>query len=422
MRYLYTLLLYLAVPFIMLRLLWRSRSIKGYRHRWHERFGHIPTLPGNKNIWIHAVSVGEAITAIPLIKALQQQHPQYTILVTTTTPTGSEQVLKHLKNQVVHVYAPYDLPSIINRFLDRCNPTLCIIMETELWPNLLHAIHQRNIPILLANARLSEPSFRNYQRITKLTRQMLANLTWVAAQSDVDGERFTKLGLDHQKLTITGNIKFDLELPDTLLDDGKTLRAHWGDRPTLIAASTHEGEEAIILQAFKTIQQKYPNALLILVPRHPDRFEKVAKLCQSTGFSIVRRSLNQLPDKNTDILLGDTLGELRLFYTASDIAFVGGSLVPVGGHNLIEPAAVRLPIVTGNYLHNFTAISQLLKNADAALFVDDAASLSNAVIQLLDDRVHSQVMGERAYQVSAANSGALAKHLQWIDNNLGNAL
>lgn len=414
MRYLYTILLYLAIPFIMLRLLWRSRHIKEYRQRWHERFGYFTALPTGKNIWLHAVSVGEIIAAIPLIKTIQQYYPQYDIIVTTTTPTGAQQVLMHLKDQVHHFYTPYDLPVNVKRFLKRTNPILCIIMETELWPNLLHVTHAHKIPIFIANARLSERSFQGYQRISRFTRTMLNKITLVAAQSKADAERFIRLGLDEEKLIIAGNIKFDLQLSKNLFAEGKSLRAHWNNRPTLIAASTHEGEEKIILNAFRTIQKKYPDTLLILVPRHPNRFSSVAQLCHSMKFNIVQRSHNQFPHANTDILLGDTLGELRLFYAAGDIAFIGGSLVPVGGHNLIEPAAMCLSIITGHHLHNFIAISQLLKDADALITVCDSQTLANSVIQLFADPKLRDAMGKRAYQVYRDNTGALQKHLEII--------
>lgn len=416
MRYLYTLLIYLATPFVMLRLLWRSRTAPSYRQRWPERFGHIPSVAG-KSIWIHAVSVGETIAATPLIKALLKRYPNHTIVVTTATPTGSAQVVKNFKDQVYHVYAPLDLPTAVNGFLKHCNPALCIIMETELWPNLLHYTHARHIPILLANARLSVRSCKGYARIGTLTRKMLANISLVAAQSNMDGERFVTLGLARQKLWVTGNIKFDLQLPLSLVEQGKQLRSQWANRPTIIAASTHDGEESILLDSFKKIREKHPTALLILVPRHPERFKKVAQLCQSQSFSFVQRSRNELPTEQTDILLGDTIGELRLLYAASDIAFVGGSLVPVGGHNLIEPAALSLPILSGHYLHNFVAISQLLKAANAVMIVHNEKMITAAVIKLLDDTLFSQAMGQRAYDVSATNKGALDRHLQWIERN-----
>ena len=414
MRYLYTFLLAIATSFIFFRWLWRSRKVPGYRQRWTERLGYVSVQNNVSSIWIHAVSVGEFIAATPLIKALLEEYPTHTIWVTTTTPTGSSQVIKQFSDQVQHTYVPIDLPSAVNRFLARCRPALCIIMETELWPNLIYHTHARSIPILLANARLSERSCRGYQRIAKLTRQMLANITLVAAQSEKDGEQFVRLGLDRKKLMVAGNIKFDLCLPPSLLAEGKQLRSSWGNRPTIIAASTHEGEESIILNAFTAIQKKYSTALLLLVPRHPDRFDKVAKLCLAKGFRIAHRSMKQLPDQKTDILLGDTIGELRLLYAASDIALVGGSLLPVGGHNLIEPAALRLPILSGTHLHNFVAISQLLKEADAMILVENETDIIDAVTQLLENKSFSDAMGQRAFGVSAANTGALGRHLQWI--------
>jgi 3-deoxy-D-manno-octulosonic-acid transferase len=423
MRFLYSLILIIALPFVLLRWLWRSRYVKGYRQRLSERFGFIPAIPQQtKTIWLHAVSVGETIAATPLINALLQRYPQYELIITTTTPTASAQVTKDFHDKVKHYYLPYDMPSAVKRFLRRTHPTLAIIMETELWPNLLYYTHHNGISILLANARLSERSLQGYQRISKLTQQMLSQITCVAAQSKADGERFMQLGLDPTKLLMAGNIKFDLLLPSSLLQEGQALRAAWGARPTLIAASTHETEESIILDAFAQIRQQYADAFLILVPRHPDRFAKVARLCQSANYRIAKRSLKEIPTADTDILLGDTMGELRLLYAASDIAFVGGSFVTVGGHNLIEPAALHLPILSGNHLHNFVAISKLLTDANALIVVNDANHLATQILQLLADKTQRDAMGERAYQVSADNTGALERHLQWINKELKNEI
>ena len=416
MRYLYTLLLYAAMPFILLRLLWRSGRGEGYRQRLFERFGYIDSIDQNAHsIWIHAVSVGEVTAAIPLIKALQKHYPHHTLMVTTTTLTGSLQVQKNFDTERVHhVYLPYDLPTSIKRFLTRVHPQFAIIMETELWPNLLHYTHQQNIPVLLANARLSERSMQNYRRIDGMTKKMLSKITCVAAQSDADGKRFIRLGLLPERLAITGNVKFDLHIPASIIQQGKSLRKTWGTRPTLIAASTHEGEETILLEAFRRLRIHFPEAFLILVPRHPNRFAKVARLCETTGFSTVKRSLKQIPTPKTDILLGDTMGELCLLYAASDVAFVGGSLVPVGGHNLIEPAALHLPLISGHYLHNFIAVSELLKKANALIIVNDSQSLSNVTLQLFQNPKEKNALAERVYQVSAANTGAVVKHIELI--------
>ena len=417
MRYLYILLLYAAMPFVLLRLLWRSGRLEGYRQRLFERFGYIDFIdPNAHSIWIHAVSVGEVIAAIPLIKALQTHYPHHMLMITTTTPTGSLQVQKNFDTkQVRHVYLPYDLPAPIKRFLTRIHPQFAIIMETELWPNLLHYTHQWNIPVLLANARLSKRSMQHYRRINGTTKKMLSKITCVAAQSDTDGKRFVRLGLLPERLAITGNLKFDLHIPTSLIQQGKSLRETWGIRPTLIAASTHEGEETILLEAFRRVRTHFPQAFLILVPRHPDRFTKVARLCETTGFSTVKRSLQQIPTKKTDILLGDTTGELCLLYAASDVAFVGGSLIPVGGHNLIEPAALHLPLISGHYLHNFVTVSELLKKANALIIVNDSQSLSDATLQLFDNPREKNALAERAYQVSATNTGAVVKHMNLIE-------
>src|SRR3990167_8790303 len=385
MRIIYTIIYYLIMPFILIRLLWRSRHTTGYRKRWNERFGYITQQnTHNKNIWIHAVSVGETIAAIPLVKALiKQYHPQYHFIVTTTTPTGSALVTQHLNNQVTHVYAPFDVPSAVARFLRRANITLCVIMETELWPNLLTMCKKQNIPIMLANGRLSERSSLRYQLIPSLTKHMLSTYHTVATQGVLDGERYLQLGLDPKKLVITGNIKFDIEIPDQLIQQGKDIREEIGiDRRVLIAASTHDGEEIIILNALKKIRREIPTLFLILAPRHPDRFQKAADLCAQMQFNIATRSRHAAMTEKTDILLVDTIGELQMIYAAADIAFVGGSLAPIGGHNLIEPAALGLPILTGPHLHNFTEISKLLQHAGAAQIVSNATEIADAVIAL----------------------------------------
>lgn len=419
MRYLYNLLLYFSIPFVFVRFIWRSRRLVGYRQRLNERFGFVtPIPPKQETLWIHAVSIGELIAAAPLIEALLIRYPRYRVVVTTTTPTGAMETQKQFGNRVMHLYLPIDLPGAVQRFLHRIHPKLGIIMETELWPNLLHYAHKKQIPILLANARLSERSYLGYQRILSLSHEMLSHITLVAAQSEMDGQRFIALGLDPQKLILTGNIKFDLQLSPSLIIEGKSLRHLWNNRPTLIAASTHEGEEEIVLRAFRLIRRIHRDVLLILVPRHPDRFNKIADLCESYGFNISKRSLNETPHRHTDVLLGDTMGELRLLYAASDIAFVGGSLVPIGGHNLIEPASLSLSILTGHHLHNFTSIAHLLSEANAVTLITDEESLAESVINLLEHPNENKAMGERAHQVSIANKGAVEHHLQWIDTCL----
>lgn len=419
MRFIYTLIYYLIMPFVLIRLLWRSRHIAEYRQRWSERFGYITPIEGD-TLWIHAVSVGETVAAIPLIKLLLQTYnPRYRIIVTTTTPTGSALVTKNLGDTVTHVYAPFDVPSAVTRFLKRSRVKLCIIMETELWPNLLTICQRQKIPIILANGRLSEQSTLRYQLIPSLTKHMLSTYYTVAAQGVLDGERYLQLGLDPKKLLISGNIKFDLHIPSELIQQGKNIRQCIGDnRRVLIAASTHEGEENIILTAFQKIRKEIPTLFLILAPRHPDRFQKVLALCQQHTFNVSRRSEQTDLTENTDILLVDTIGELQMIYAAADIAFVGGSLVPVGGHNIIEPAALGLPILTGPNLHNFTEISRLLQNAGAAQIVTDANSIADAVIALCSARELREKIGKRAQETIEANRGALKKHLECIERCL----
>jgi len=420
MRFLYTVIYYLVMPFVLIRLLWRSRHTADYRKRWNERFGYITPITQDKTIWVHAVSVGETIAAIPLVKSLLQQYsPEFHIIVTTTTPTGSALVTKHLQNQVTHVYAPFDVPIAVTRFLRRSRVKLCMIMETEMWPNLLTLCKKQHIPIILANARLSERSCLRYQFISGLTKQMLSTYHTVAAQGVLDGERFLQLGLDPKKLVITGNIKFDLQIPDELITLGKNIRQQIGlDRRVLIAASTHEGEDQIVIDAFLKIRKDLPNLFLILAPRHRDRFQKVSELCRQTNLMVSARSQQTAITSNTDILLVDTIGELQMIYAAADIAFVGGSLVPIGGHNPIEPAALGLPILTGPNLHNFTEISKLLQNAGAAQIVTDANSIADAVIALCSAKELREKIGRCAQETIQANRGALQKHLECVERCL----
>ncbi len=420
LRYLYTLAYYLAIPGLLLRMWWRSlRYNPEYRARWPQRFGLIPKVTADKVIWVHAVSMGETLAALPLVKALLAQYPHYQMVMTSTTPTGAAQVMKHFDGKVIALYTPYDLPGCVKRFLERVHPDLGIILETELWPNLLSACSLRKIPLMLANARLSARSCRGYERIAPLVRQMINSFALVAAQAPLDGERFLQLGLEPRRLQVTGNIKFDIELPANLAARGQNLRQEWGGaRLIWVAASTHEGEENIILAALQAVRARFPDVLLILVPRHPERFAKVGQLCTQAGYRVASRSQGDPINSATEILLGDTMGELMLFYAAADVALVGGSFVPVGGHNLIEPAILGVPVLTGPHLHNFTDISQLLLHAGGAQIVTDAENLSSAVIELLGNPERRKQMGEKGRAAVLANTGALAKHLAWIKTQM----
>jgi 3-deoxy-D-manno-octulosonic-acid transferase len=421
-RYIYSMVLYALVPVIVIRLLYRSFRAPAYRKRWGQRFGFAPKLTDRKTIWLHAVSVGETLAAVPLIKALQKKYPTYRLMVTCMTPTGSQRIQAAFGDSVDHSYAPYDMPDAVARFLNRVEPELLIIMETELWPNTIAACRRRNIPVILANARLSEKSARGYQKIALLVKPMLQSMDAVVAQHQDDGARFIDLGLPEQALSISGNIKFDLTLDAGMHNQAQQLSQAWRGippRPIWLAASTHRGEDEIILRAHRQmVEQLQQPPLLVLVPRHPERFDAVENLCRSAGFEVARRSHTDLDIAKADILLGDTMGELMLFYGACDLAFVGGSLVPNGGHNMIEPAAWGVPILTGPHLFNFSDVSQLLIRGGGMKVCDSDTSLAAECLGLLQNAGHRQAMGEAAQQVAEANRGALLKLLAAIECQL----
>lgn len=418
MRYLYTFLFYLALPFVFLRLLWRSLRQPAYRKRMMERLGYYP-FSLEKCIWIHAVSVGETIAAIPLIKILKSRYPNLPMLVTTMTPTGAERVKSVFGETVMHAYLPYDLPGAIKRFINTMHPVVCIIMETELWPNMLAVCHQYKIPVSLLNARLSEKSAKGYQRIAPLTRNMLQQINLIASHGKQDALRFIALGAPESRMNVTGNIKFDIEIPAEIPAKSELLREQLGkDRFIWIAASTHEGEEEMILAAHAKLRAINPDALLMLVPRHPDRFDAIAKL-SGQMFSTVRRSKNESCTANTAVYLGDTMGELLILYGAADVAFVAGSLIPRGGHNMLEPAALGKPILTGEYLFNFAEISELFVIAQAMQKVKDVDALAAQLIFLMQHPDEQRKMGERALQVVAENRGALARQVALVNTLIG---
>ncbi|MFO1351097.1 MAG: lipid IV(A) 3-deoxy-D-manno-octulosonic acid transferase [Gammaproteobacteria bacterium] len=419
MRRLYTLLFYLALPAVLARMLWRSRKAPDYRRRWAERFGWFTALPQPGCIWVHAVSVGETRAALPLIQALRESHRTIPILVTTTTPTGSHQVRASLGQAVYHVYLPYDLPAAIRRFLHRTRPCLAVIMETELWPNLLHGCAAAGIPLVIANARLGERSTRRYAWAAVLTRDMLGCVTLIAAQTQADATRFRALGVAPERLQVIGNIKYDLSLPEGLEEQGRLLRRSlFGPRPVLIAASTHAGEDEQVLNACAILRKRWPSLLLILVPRHPERFDAVADLCKQRGWRVVKRSEQRPCTPNTDAFLGDSMGELLLFYAAADVAFVGGSLVPTGGHNILEPALLAMPVIFGPHMFNFAEASQHLLTARAAWQVADAQELARVAGQLLDDPTLRRAAGQRGKAAVEANRGALEKLFEAIQTIL----
>jgi len=417
MRYLYNIIFYLAVPFILFRLFWRSRKANAYGKRWHERFAYIDVPRTWQNgLWVHAVSVGEVSAAAPLVKAIRQRYPNLPVVITTMTPTGSARVKTNFADNVFHTYVPYDLPTVVRRFLNRVKPCAVMILETELWPNILRQSRLRHIPVMIANARLSEKSFRGYAKFPKLTQEMLSAVDILATHAEADARCFIKLGMEPSKVSVTGSIKFEIKVPASILEQAQVLRNFFGqNRHIWIAASTHQGEDEQILAAHRRVLQMIPDALLILTPRHPERFDDVYQLAIREGFIVARRSHSAACRDDMQVFLGDTMGELMLFFAASDLAFVGGSLVDTGGHNLLEPASLGIASISGPSCFNFVDITQILLDCHATLQVKDSDELAEKVIMLLQDSHTRADMGERGRQVIEQNRGALAAHLNLLE-------
>jgi 3-deoxy-D-manno-octulosonic-acid transferase len=383
-RFIYTLVLTLAAPFLLFGLYKSKPNKPKFGDRWKEHFGITPKLDSNQRpIWIHAVSVGESIAAIPLIKELKKQEPEVPILVTTTTSTGAEQVAK-LGDLVEHRYMPIDFRFAVKRFLKAIKPAQMLIIETELWPNTLKEVHNAGVPVTVVNARLSEKSCNSYAKVQPLFNLLQPCLTKVLCQTKADAERFKRLGVSHDKLAVTGSIKFDIQISAEVKEKGKTLRGQLGsDRPIWIAASTHKGEDEQILEAHKQVLESHSNALLILVPRHPERFDDVFELSQKLGFDAARRTSRTEVTESTQVYLGDTMGEMLVLMGAADICFMGGSLIgdKVGGHNVLEPAALGLPVITGPSYFNFEEIVSLLRKHSMCEIVEGSDELGLSLNQ-----------------------------------------
>ncbi len=420
-RIVYTVFFYLITPIILLRLLYRSFKSPAYRQRIEERFGFFDERSEHKEkgcIWIHSVSVGETIAAAPVVKRLQLQYPDVPVMVTTMTPTGSERVKALFGESVFHVYAPYDLPGSIQRFLQRTKPQVLVIMETELWPNTIHYCHQQFIPVVVVNARLSAKSAQGYQRVAALARSMFASVTEVVAQTEQDAQRFVDLGMAQEKVVVSGSIKFDVGVDEQLQNQAALLKADWsqqGQRLVWVVASTHDGEDHLILQAFKQVLKQHPDMLLVLVPRHPERFAQVATLVERESLSVQCRSSAEAVERQTQVLVGDTMGELMLFYGCADIVFVGGSFVDTGGHNTLEPAVWGLPIITGDSDFNFLDISRQLQQCGGLKKVNDVEALTQTLLTLAGSKQQRTTMGSAAQQVIGQNRGALDRLLDQID-------
>ena len=421
MRALYSLVLYLALPLALCRLLWRGLRQRAYLQRIPERFGCVPRLADTRPvIWVHAVSVGEVQAASALVKRLLSAYPRCQVLLTTITPTGAAQVESVFAGAVQHRYLPYDLPHAVSLFLRRIRPRALIILETELWPNLLHCCRRRRVPTLLVNARLSPASQRAYLRLRRFSGYTVQQLSHIAARGAEDAERFLALGADPAQVSVEGNLKFDSVAADDVVLQAQMLRAAPGDdRPGWIAASTHEGEEQQVLDAFDKVREVFAECLLILAPRHPERFNKVHQLCQRRGLTVVRHSDgNGALPPDTQVYLLDTLGELPRFYACADVAFVGGSLKPAGGHNVLEPAALGAPIISGPHTANFAEVIELLRAEDAIIIVPAAAQLAAAVISLLRDERLRQTRGARAQRLSQQHRGATDRIMKLLRDYL----
>ncbi len=422
-RFLYSVLLYLLVPFILLRLLIRSLRAPAYRNRIGERFALAP-LPAQFNlsrqtIWIHAVSVGETVAAASLVTALRKRFPQGQSLVTTMTPTGSDRVRALFGDTVIHTYLPYDLPGVMQRFIRKTSPVMLILMETELWPNLLHAAHSAGVRLVLANARMSEKSATAYRRFATAIRSMLLQFDCIAAQSDTDAQRLLALGARREAVTVTGSLKFlvDIAVPNQVSNPVfDSVRG--AGRPVLIAASTREGEEAKVLIAFRSCLAARQNLLLLLVPRHPERMERVARQCAAAGLVLQRRSAGKPVASSTQVLLGDSMGEMLQYYRLATIAFVGGSLVDTGCQNVLEPAALGIPIVVGPSQFNFATICTQLEQTGALHTVADEVQLAQFVTDLLGDADQQQRMGHSGKSLVRANQNALPALMSRIESLL----
>jgi len=420
MRIVYTAVLYCAAPFLVGRLLWRGLRNPAYWRRIGERFGLGSRIVSRGGcVWIHAVSVGEVQAAAPIVKALRNRHPDESIVVTSTTPTGAARIAKVFGGGVVHRYFPFDLPGSVARFLNRVEPRVAIIMETEIWPNLLAQCRVRGVPVILANVRLSERSAAGYRRFRRLFAPALGGVAAIAVQSGEDARRIASIGAPPDVIDVTGSTKFDIPMLASLREEAAALRRTWGSsRGIWIAASTHDGEETLVLDAFRQVLERLPGSLLVLVPRHPERFREVAAQVRRRGFDSVMRSRRPADCSGVHVFIGDTMGELPLFYAAADVAFVGGTLVERGGHNVLEPAALGLPVLFGPHVFNFADISRRLLEAGGARTVGDSDSLGRAVIDYLHDADLRHTTGAKGRAFVESNRGAGDRVLAMISPHL----
>jgi len=410
MHLLYTSIITLLTPFILLRLYWKGIKSKAYRQRWQERLAIYNKQHPKQCIWFHAVSVGEAEAVFPLVKHIQNEHPTISILITTTTPTGSARVLSVLGNTVTHVYLPYDIPYVINHFFNHFEPKLAIIMEKEIWPNLFSQCNQLKIPLFIINARLSANSAKNYKKIPNLIIPTLNKVTHIFAQTDEDMHHFIDIGVAKNKISVLGNLKFDVSIPGQLITEGNQLnKTLFPQRFVCIAASTHKGEEDILLKCYQKLKKEIPELLLIIVPRHPERFTEVKVLAENKRFNTILRSSNEPCTEQTDIYIADTLGELKMLYAAADISFVGGSLTPVGGHNILESLAAGTPTLFGPYMLNFKEISQNVLAYKASIQCHTESDIINEIKNLYINKDYRDLLIKNGHEFLTHNIGATKK-------------
>lgn len=418
-RYIYSFITYLLLPFVVLRLFWSSLRSPEYRRRWPERFGFVAHSRDKPVIWLHAVSVGEVQAAGPLIHRLLDSYPDHCIVVTTLTPTGARTLEQRFAGSVTHYYLPYDISWAVKAFLKRLRPVILIVMETEIWPNLFYYSHRQDVPIAMVNARLSARSAAGYARIASLTSRTLQCVSLIAAQSRDDAKRLIQLGAAADGTVVTGNLKFDIRMPHSIREQAEVLRRELSvNRPVWIAASTHEGEEKLVLDALARLREIMPDNLLMIAPRHPERFDRVAELCRRRGYKLTRRSQHASVQADTAIYLVDSLGELPICYAAADVAFVGGSLVPIGGHNMLEPASLGVPILTGPHVFNFREIAGVLSKAGAAWEVADATELADQVQKLFNDANLRFKVGQCGREIVDANTGAAEQIMHLLDEHM----
>ncbi|MGM0954030.1 MAG: lipid IV(A) 3-deoxy-D-manno-octulosonic acid transferase [Pseudomonadota bacterium] len=416
LHFLYSQLMRLLVPFVLARFWWQGRHAPALRQNLGQRLGLVQRY-SQPVIWVHTASVGEAIAAGPMVRRLLVRKLDARVLITAMTDTGLAQARKMFGDDVDYSYVPLDTPGSVRRFLRRVNPKVAVILETEIWPNMITQCYRKNVPVFLINARLSERSARGYERVRGLARPIMQKITWIAAQAENDAERFRRIGVAPSSVEVTGSVKFDVDITDAVRSDAQQCRRELGARPVWVAGSTHSGEDEQLLDAHRLVLAQHPQALLVIVPRHPDRFDSVAELVEKNGFTMARRLLRQAP-VHAQVYLGDTMGELMMLYGAGDMAFVGGSLIERGGHNPLEPAAWGIPVLSGPHVFNFETVYEHLRSGGGVAMIQNSEELGLAVARLMAIQEERQALGERALAVVNKNRGALDKVVEGIVERL----